>query len=64
MNDDDDGDDQTISKDKCTSIFSRQLEAIMFIIFKMFTQRAVKMLRTAYCLLRGIFTFQCLSGSA
>ena len=46
------------SKDKYTDIFSRQIEAIAFIILKIFCNVRKKCLRTAYCLLRGTFSFE------
>ena len=50
--------EQVMSKDKYTDIFSRQIEAIAFIILKIFCNVREKCLRTAYCLLRGTFSFE------
>ena len=50
--------EQVMSKDKYTDIFSRQIEAIAFIILKIFCNAREKCLRTAYCLLRGTFSFE------
>ena len=50
--------EQVMSKDKYTDIFSRQMEAIAFIILKIFCNAREKCLRTAYCLLRGTFSFE------
>ena len=49
-----------VSKDKCTSIISRQMEAIVFIIpSNIFAARRTKCSRKVYRSLTGMFTFQC-----
>ena len=49
-----------VSKDKCTSIISRQMEAIVFIILcNIFAARRTKCSRKVYLPLTGMFTFQC-----
>ena len=50
--------EQIISKDKYKIIFSCKLGAIMFIIPQIVAKRLNKCLRTAYCLLRGMFSFE------
>ena len=49
--------EQIMSKNKYISIFSCKIE--VFIILKIFCNTPVKCLQTAYCLLRGMFSFEC-----
>lgn len=51
--------EQIISKDICVSIFSRKMEAIVFIILQIFFNEREKCLGTDYRLRSGMFTFQC-----
>lgn len=51
--------EQIMFKDKYMNAFSHQMEAIMVIILQIFVQQAGKCLLTTFCLLHGMFTFQC-----
>ena len=46
-------------KDKYMSTFPHQMEAIMVIILQIVMQQAGNCLLTTFCLLHGMFTFQC-----
>ena len=46
-------------KDQYKNIFSRQMETTVVTFLQIFLQHAGKCQRTAYSLLRGIFTFHC-----
>ena len=48
-----------MSKDKYLYKFWRKIEAIVFIILQIFAERVKKILRTAYCIQLGIFSFEC-----
>ena len=46
-------------KDKHTSIFLRKTGAIVFAPFQIFCNAREKCLRTAYCMQREVFSFEC-----
>ena len=48
-----------MSKYKSVSTFSHKMEAFVFIFLQIFFNAHEKCFQTAYCSLRGMFSFQC-----
>ena len=48
-----------MSKYKFVSTFSHKMEAFVFILLQIFFNAHEKCFQTAYCSLRGMFSFQC-----